>query len=99
MWPAPELVYRRFNFVNGIPEEYYWTADDPQKRQYGGAGIQRMTVDKWLETIELEKNRADGHLGPTAGGVGNLPRPKERGGCDCEVCTKNQAILDRRAAR
>ena len=99
MWPAPELVYRRFNFVNGIPEEYHWAADDPQKRQYGGAGIQRMTVDTWLETIEHEKNRADGHLGPTPKGIGNLPRPKERGGCDCEVCTKNQAILDRRAGR
>jgi hypothetical protein len=54
-----------------------------------------MTVDTWLEVIEREAARGMGHVGPT--GVGNLPRPKERGGCDCEVCTRNREVLERRA--
>lgn len=40
-------------------------------------------------------SRGTGHVGPT--GVGNLPRPKERGGCDCEVCARNREVLERRA--
>ncbi|MBV9085051.1 MAG: hypothetical protein JOZ62_20425 [Acidobacteriaceae bacterium] len=94
MWPAPDLVYRRFHFVDGVPPEYHWTAPegDTARLETGGLGIQRMTPDTWLEVIEREKLREDGHLGPT--GVGNLPRPKERGGCDCPVCSRNRAILD-----
>ncbi len=45
---------------------------------YGGAGIQRLTFATWKEVIAREAERGDGHAGPT--GVGNLPRPKERGG-------------------
>ena len=52
--------------------------------------IQRMTVDTWLDVIERERERGDGHIGPT--GVGNLPRPEANGGCDCPVCTKNAEI-------
>ena len=97
MWPAPELVYRRINFPDGVPVEYHWSLPPDhteQQKQLGGCGIQRMTVDTWLEVIEREKLREHGHIGPT--GVGNLPRPKETGGCNCPVCTRNQAILDAR---
>jgi hypothetical protein len=62
---------------------------------HAGAGIQRMTFATWKDVIALEATRRDGHApqgcsekpsgpsrfvhaGPT--GVGNLPRPKERGG-------------------
>ena len=92
MWPPPDLVYRRFHFPDGIPPEYRWTApqDDTARLETGGAGIQRMTPDTWLEVIEREKLREDGHLGPT--GIGNLPRPKERGGCDCPVCSRNRPV-------
>ncbi|MBV9267000.1 MAG: hypothetical protein JO061_12595 [Acidobacteriaceae bacterium] len=55
-----------------------------------GCGIQRMTIDTWLDVIERERERGDGHIGPT--GVGNLPRPEANGGCDCPVCTKNAEI-------
>ncbi len=96
MYPPPDLVYRRFNFPNGVPQEYHWAQRDPEKQKYGGAGIQRMTVDTWLDMVDLEKERADGHVGPTP--AGNLPRPKERGGCECPVCSGNQEILDRRTA-
>ncbi|MBV8553190.1 MAG: hypothetical protein JOY54_17980 [Acidobacteriaceae bacterium] len=95
MAPPPELVYRRLCFVNGVPEEYAWTTNDPVVRESGGMGIQRMDVDTWLEVIEKEKAGGTGHVGPT--GHGNLPRPMERGGCDCEVCSHNRAVLERRA--
>ncbi len=94
MWPAPEFVYRRINFPDGIPDEYLWTVppDGGPDLGRGGCGIQRMTVDTWLDVIELEKLREDGHIGPT--GVGNLPRHQSTGGCNCPTCTHNQAILD-----
>ena len=105
MLPSPELVYRRLNFPHGIPPEYAWTGLREEQKPLGGCGLQRMTTDQWLDVIDREapeipragyrSSYAPEHIGPT--GVGNLPRPKERGGCDCDVCTKNQAILDRKA--
>ncbi len=89
--PPPDLIYRRLNFVDGVPPEYRWSTDDEEKWRFGGRGIQRMTVDTWFQAIEREKQDPAGHLTP----VGNLPRPKERPGCDCPVCTENQSILDR----
>jgi hypothetical protein len=92
MYPPPDYVYRRINFPNGIPEEYYWVNQDPVARKLGGCGIQRMTPDTWLDVIEREEAGGTGHVGPT--GVGNLPKPKDRGGCDCPVCTHNAVILE-----
>jgi hypothetical protein len=93
MLPPPEMVYRRMYFVHGVPPEYYWTTDDPMTRERGGMGIQRMSVDTWLEVIEKESAGETGHVGPCGG---NLPRPEERGGCDCEVCTHNREVLEAR---
>ena len=91
MWPPPEFVYRRLNFPNGIPHQYDWVGViDENHRKLGGCGIQRMEVDTWLQVIEREAKREDGHIGPT--GVGNLPRPKQTGGCECATCTANQAL-------
>ncbi len=94
-WPAPELVYRRMHFVHGVPHDYAWATSDERIRKAGGMGIQRMTVDTWLELIEKEKALGTGHILPCGG---NLPRPEERGGCDCPTCSKNRAILEARAA-
>jgi len=91
---APDLVYRRMNFVHGVPAEYAWAGGNAEIRARGGHGIQRMTYEKWLEVIEQERGSGTGHLGPCGG---NLPRPKERGGCDCPVCTHNAAVLERMA--
>jgi hypothetical protein len=52
-----------------------------------------MTVDRWLEVIEREKIQGTGHVGPT--GLGNLARPPENGVCECQVCTRNAALLER----
>jgi hypothetical protein len=102
MWPAPELVYRRFNFPDGVPDEYSWVGITENRKRLGGCGIQRMTVDTWLEMMDTEdeeihrvgyqSSTVPKHVGPT--GTGNLPRPKDRGECECPVCQRNQAILD-----
>ena len=88
---APDLVYRRFNFRSGVPAEYLWTMPNKQTLLYGGGGIQRMTLGQWREVVEREGEGGSEHVGPT--GVGNLPRPNERGGCECPVCTLNQDLL------
>ncbi len=94
-WPAPELVYRRLHFVHGVPHEYAWATSDERIRAAGGVGIQRMTVETWRALIEKEKALGTGHLLPCGG---NLPRPEERGGCDCAACARNRAILEARGA-
>jgi hypothetical protein len=96
MLPPPEFVYRRLNFPDGVPHEYDWTGISEKQRALGGCGLQRMTVETWLDVTDREKLREDGHVGPT--GVGNLPRPQEHGECTCRMCVGNQAILDLRAA-
>ncbi|MBV9765771.1 MAG: hypothetical protein JOZ48_13075 [Acidobacteriaceae bacterium] len=78
MDPPPEMVCRRLNFVNGIPPEYYWATQDEERRQHGGGGIQRMSIDTWLDLIDREQADPSGHIGPCGG---NLPKPKERKGC------------------
>ena len=93
LWPPPEFVYRRFNFVDGVPEEYAWATDDETTRQLGGMGIQRMTVDTWLDLIDEEKELGTGHMLST----GTLPRPEEHGGCDCNVCSHNRKVLEEAA--
>lgn len=92
MEEEPDLVYRRLNFPEGVPLEYDWTGPDENLQRYGGIGIQRMTFQTWLEVIRREEAKDEGHIGPT--GKGNVPRPKQRGGCDCEVCTANAWMLD-----
>ena len=105
-WPPPEFVYRRFNFVDGVPEEYAWATDDETTRELGGMGMQRMTVDTWLDLIEEEKELGTGHMLPTL----TLPRPEEvhinlrladkpraHIGCDCKVCTHSKKVLEEAA--
>ena len=82
-WPPPELVYRRLNFVDGIPDVYAWVGiDDENHRKLGGLAIQRMSVDTWLDQIEEEARRTDGHLSP----VICLPRSRDNGECFCPTC-------------
>src|SRR5579871_182910 len=89
MLPPPEYVYRRINFPDGIPSEYEWTGpEDDMHRKLGGCGIQRMSVNTWLEVIDEEKKREDGHILD----VPNLP--SEDGQCNCKACQENQALID-----
>jgi hypothetical protein len=89
MFPPPELVYRRINFPDGVPDVYSWCGPTQEIREFGGCGIQRMTLDTWLMVVEQEKGFSDGRIGGT--GVGNLPRPEERGGCECPSCQQRGA--------
>lgn len=91
MDPPPLLVYRRINFPSGVPAPYGWTQPDEQTARYGGGCVQRMTMAIWLETIDREAAHPDGHIGPT--GKPPIPRPMERGGCDCPACTTNHHLL------
>ena len=91
MDPPPNIVYRRLNFVDGVPPEYYWTTNNPRRREFGGHGIQRMAIDTWLQIIAEEAQRGTGYVRPCSD---LLPRPKERGGCHCPVCTFHQRRLD-----
>ncbi len=93
--PAPEMVYRRLNFIGPVPEAYAWTTDESSTRASGGMGIQRMSMEMWLAAIKKEKELGTGHLLPCGG---NLPRPEERGGCECPTCSTNRRILDARSA-
>lgn len=92
MNPQPDLIYRRLNFRAGVPVEYLWTSPDTQTLLYGGGGVQRMTLEHWLHVIAVETASGSEHIGPT--GIGNLPRPNERGGCECAVCTQNSFLLE-----
>ncbi len=91
--PAPEMVYRRMHFTGCVPHEYWWATSNESIRAAGGIGIQRMTFETWRQQIEKEKQLGTEHLLPCGG---NLPRPEERGGCECKVCTTNREILERR---
>ena len=53
-------------------------------------GIQRMSLDTWLEVIDRERESRTGRAGPT--GVGKLPRPMAGGACDCEICAGNRGL-------
>jgi hypothetical protein len=81
----PDLIYRRLNFPEGVPREYEWTGPDEALRQYGGIAIQRVKYSDWLEMSRTEEERGTGHVGASLKGV--MPRPKERGGCECPACT------------
>ncbi len=92
MMPAPTGVLRRLHFPDGIPAEYDWVGvRDAEMRQRGGSGVQRMTVDTWLEVKEREEAEPDGHLLP----VPKLRRGRDEhaGACECPVCRKGVEIL------
>ena len=89
MTVPPTLVYRRLNFVDGVPPEYRWTTEDPVTIEFGGMATQRIRLETWLELIGMEKASGTGHLH----GCEIMPRPEERGGCDCESCTRAKARI------
>jgi hypothetical protein len=75
-----ELVYRRFNFVHGVPKEYRWATSDAQQIKYGGHAIQRLRQEDWRLLIAQE---AGGHM---LACEYLMPRPESSGGCECSAC-------------
>ena len=58
--PAAEYRLSPVEFCRWRAPEYYWTTNDPRRREFGGHGIQRMAVGTWLETIaEGERGERD----------------------------------------
>jgi hypothetical protein len=90
MKPPPEQVRRRFDFRNGIPDEYEWCLQTEEQRTMRQWAVQQITVDTWLEAIEREKASGTGHLSDTGE---DLPDPKRRTWCYCKVCARTSETL------
>jgi hypothetical protein len=86
--PQPTLIYRRLNFVGGVPGEYSWTAPPtPESATYGGHCLIRLTVNDWIDVMETERLRGcDRVLQPRA----MQPRPEEYGPCPCPRCSQRE---------
>lgn len=82
MLPPPQVVERTLNFPDGIPYEYAWVGAPD-----AGSGVQRMTVDAWLDAVEREAMEGYGHLLPAA------RMAEEDAVCGCPVCVKGAEIL------
>ncbi len=86
MNPKPDLIYRRLNFVDGVPVEYDWIKPTPTFKQYGGMWVQRMLPDEWPHLMRRERG-ADGHA---VGARYSQPRPEAWGLCPCPTCTRER---------
>jgi hypothetical protein len=83
MDPAPTLIYRRLNFVNGVPSEYSWTRPDIRTKTIGGLFLHRMNVEDWPEIYRQEKLLGL-HVLPS---THRVDRPAAFGPCPCNECT------------
>ena len=83
MDPPPSLIYRRLNFVHGVPEEYSWAKPPIQMTQYGGHYLIRLTTEDWL--VAMNKERHEGNHRVVA--ANSQRRPAEFGPCPCDRCT------------
>jgi hypothetical protein len=93
MQPPPEQVRRRFDFRQGIPEEYGWALKSEEQRVRRSWGVQQIRIETWLKAVEREKAAGTGHLSDTGE---DLPDPKRRSWCWCPVCERNSEIRHRR---
>lgn len=84
MNPKPSLIYRRVNFVHGVPPEYHWTDPSPEVEKLGGLFLQRATPGDWLKVMEAERKLQNKIMVPTYKFV---PRPEEFGPCPCDRCS------------
>jgi hypothetical protein len=84
MDPPPHLIYRRMNFVNGVPNEYLWTKPDENIRLYGGLFLQRILPEDWPAIMAAELTLGNTHIVPATNAQ---PRPPELGPCPCPACT------------
>jgi hypothetical protein len=87
MDPQPDILYRRFNFVHGVPQEYMWAKPPLQVQKYGGLFLHRFAVEDWPVVFNKERENADGLATPSPRPLG---RPEELGPCPCERCTERR---------
>jgi len=88
MDPPPDMIYRRLNFIHGVPPEYLWIEPTPEFQMYGGLFLQRVTVEEWPEIMEREQTAGDGHV---VSARFPQPRPEVLGPCPCARCTAERA--------
>ncbi len=86
MNPKPDLIYRRLNFVDGVPVEYNWTSPSPTFKQFGGMWVQRLLPQEWPHLMKRER-KSNGHA---LGARYPQPRPEAWGPCPCPECTKER---------
>lgn len=84
MDPPAELIYRRYNFVHGVPAEYLWTNPSLNARMHGGAYLQRMKVEDWTSLLDLELREGNTIARPCNNAQ---RRPAAYGPCPCRRCT------------
>jgi hypothetical protein len=84
MDPKPDLIYRRLNFINGVPEQYTWTSPDARAEAYGGHALVRMKVEDWPLALKEERLNGNKFAVPPAR---QQPRPEQFGPCPCPRCT------------
>ena len=83
MDPQPTLIYRRFNFVHGVPTEYDWTLPTPAVKKRGGLFLQRMSLADWINVLAAE--RLNNHT-QVVSAEHPLARPEAFGPCPCPDC-------------
>ncbi len=88
--PQPELIYRRLNFVHGVPPEYWWTKPTKDVEQYGGHFLQRVSLADWQKVLELESMPGNKHVRSSHKFV---PRPEDMGPCPCPNCTRERGEI------
>jgi len=93
MDPQPDLIYRRLNFINGVPQEFNWTHPTDSVRLYGGHFLQRMKIKSWLKVMAAE--RFEGRNIPICCDDPQ-PRPEAYGPCPCERCTNERDDMRQR---
>ena len=86
MDPKPDLIYRRLNFVDGVPLDYYWVKPTPTFRKYGGMYVQRVLPEEWPHLL-LAEGKVGVHVTPARY---PQPRPESWGPCPCPACTKER---------
>jgi hypothetical protein len=88
MDPPPDMIYRRLNFLRGVPLEYLWVDVTPEFKKYGGLFLQRITVEEWPYLMQLEKESTHPHAISA-----RFPqdRPPVLGVCPCARCTAERA--------
>jgi hypothetical protein len=85
--PPADLIYRRLNFIHGVPPEYLWTDPPADIQQYGGHFLQRITPEEWPIILQAERKSKTGLVIPATNAQ---PRPEVLGPCPCDKCTQER---------
>jgi hypothetical protein len=87
MDPQPDLIYRRMNFICGVPKQYMWTEPSKNARLNGGHALHRMKAEEWPHVMEEERLNGNKFVVPAPE---QQPRPEQFGPCPCARCTEER---------